>query len=74
MQPLPNPAPITTLPVEWTVVTPGTLPAGDFVIIGLDAANYENLSLNMADIIRWVTEAKTRLDTYREALTNAGQD
>jgi len=70
MQPLPNPAPISTLPVDWIVVTPGNLPEGDFVIFGMDADSYENLSLNTADILRWVTEAKVRLDTYREALQN----
>jgi hypothetical protein len=73
MRPLPNPAPIRTLPVDWVVVTPGNLPAGDFVIFGMDADSYENLSLNTADILRWVTEAKVRLDTYREALQNERQ-
>lgn len=70
MRPLPDPAPITVLPVDWIVVTPGTIPEGDFVIFGMDADSYENLSLNTADILRWVTEAKVRLKTYREALQN----
>lgn len=71
MRPLPNPTPIRTLPVDWVVITPATLPEGDFVIFGMDANSYENLSSNMADILRWVTEAKVRLNTYREALQNA---
>ena len=53
---LPNPSPIRTVPVEFQVTEAGN--------ICLDTGQYENLSLNMAEILRWVREARWRLDWY----------
>lgn len=50
---LPLPAPIRTLPVELQ-------PAGDKVCLSLAA--YHNLALNHAEFLRWVREARYRLD------------
>lgn len=65
-QPLPLPEPITTAPVEWTVVTLNNLPPGkDWVLIALTPQGYENLSRNLADGIRWSKEALDQLRYYR---------
>jgi len=61
---LPPPQPIQTQKIEWEVITRDTLPAGDFVFFALTPKAYEALSLNTADTLRWVTEAKWRLDYY----------
>lgn len=50
---LPLPAPIRTLPVEL-------IPQGDKVCLPLAA--YHNLVLNEAEFLRWVKEARYRLD------------
>lgn len=72
--PVPNPAPVRTLPVEWVVLTPDRLPQGkDWVFIALTPKQYENLSKNMADLERWVTEAAWRLRYYRGEGERHGQ-
>lgn len=68
---LPDPEPVQALPVQWRVLTQDELPAGNFQVFALDTRNYENLSLNMADTIRWIREAREALRLYREALGNA---
>lgn len=68
MVPLPQPRPIGTRPVKWTVLTPDNLPSGDFVLFALTPPNYEALSLNQAETLRWVLEAKHRLDYYNHEL------
>jgi hypothetical protein len=65
--PLPDPAPLDLRPVDWTVLTADNLPppGTDWSIIGLTPDQYENLSLNMAEMLRFVKEAKWRLAYYR---------
>jgi hypothetical protein len=64
--PLPNPRPIDTADFEWKVITPERLPnTPNFVYYGITPTQYETLSRNIADILRWVREAKWRLDYYR---------
>jgi len=53
---LPHPAPIETLPVRFHVPETGD--------VCLAPESYENLALNMAEFLRWITEAKWRLDWY----------
>lgn len=65
---LPDPRPIKTAKVNWRIVTPDTMPEGDFVFFALTAPDYEALSLNQSEALRWVTEAKHRLDYYRKQL------
>ncbi len=63
---LPDPAPLDLRPQKWNVYTPDRLPEGDdWVIIGLTTKDYEILSLNVADIRRWIEEAYWRLQYYR---------
>jgi len=63
---IPNPRPIETDDVEFVVVTPETLPEGDnWVLYAVTADDYETLSRNMGDILRWVVEASWRLRYYR---------
>lgn len=65
---LPAPDPIQTRDVNWRVLTPSTVPEGDFVYFGLTPRDYEALSHNQAETLRWVTEARHRLDQYRGEL------
>ena len=65
-QTLPNPEPVQQLPVTWIVLTPKTPPSGDYVWIAISPRDYENLSRNEADIIRWIKEAGFRLEYYGE--------
>lgn len=43
-------------------------PDPDVVYFALTPKEYEELSLNMADILRWVKEARWRLDYYKQNL------
>ena len=73
---LPNPRAIDTVPVEFKVLTEETLLDGPgWVYYGLTVENYEALSRNMAEILRWIKEARWRLDYYRnDADLNGVQD
>lgn len=63
---LANPRPIQQLAIEWTVLTNGTVPEGDdWVFFGLTTKGYENLALNQAELLRYITEAMYRLNYYR---------
>jgi hypothetical protein len=62
---LPNPEPINTAPIEFKILTPETIPDGEYVYYGMNVRDYETLARNMADILRWVKDAKWRLDYYR---------
>lgn len=64
--PLPDPRPLDLLEVDWRVVTPETLPEGEgWSLIALDPQQYQNLSTNMAELLRYVREAKWLLRYYR---------
>lgn len=68
--PLPNPRPLDLSPVDWSVVTPDTIPEGDsWSLFGLTPEQYEALSYNMAELLRWITEAEYRLRYYRGEIT-----
>jgi hypothetical protein len=60
MPPLALPAPVETLPLEWTVHR-----VGDKVFFSLSPQGYENLSRNTADFARWAQEAMYRLEQCR---------
>jgi hypothetical protein len=61
---LPSPKPIKTLPVEFKVDGAGN--------VCLATNQYENLALNMSDILRWVREAQWQLSWYhKQALKQA---
>ena len=58
---IPKPRPIDLQDVRFVVVK---MPEGN--LITLTAQEYQKLSLNMAEIIRYVTEADKQIDYYRE--------
>lgn len=60
---LPKPEPIEALPVEFQVIR-----QGDGALFCLTPQGYENLSKTQADTLRWVQEAKWRLDYYEREL------
>ena len=63
---LANPSPVQQVRVTWKVLTPGTIPEGeDCVFFGLTSKNYENLAINQAELLRFITEAMFRLNYYR---------
>lgn len=57
---MPDPQPIDTGEVTWTVLT-----VDGVAWFAVTAAGYEALSSNVAESLRWVREAKWRLDYYR---------
>lgn len=63
---LPAPQPIDIQPIEWNVITPERVPEGEWVYFALTPEQYETLSRNVAEILRWVKEAQWRLDYYGE--------
>lgn len=62
---LPPPEPLDLAPLEWTVVTRERLPAGDFVLVALTPRQYESLARNTTELLRWVREARYRVDVCR---------
>jgi len=62
--PLPDPNPIEVTNVDWTVIE---TPEGPMLV--LDQRQFENLSNNLAEILRWVREAAWRLHYYGTAPT-----
>lgn len=66
---IPNPDPVDLQEVDWVVLTPDTVPTEEeWVLIGLSPEDYERLSLNQAELLRWITEARWRLRYYRGEL------
>ena len=75
----PKPSAITTLPVEWTVLTPETMQeylddlaqgnAPTNAFYGLTTKGYENLSSNMADVIRYIRQLTSIVDYYKNLET-----
>ena len=64
----PRPAPIESRPVVFGHAVVGGVP-----VLTLDAQNYENLRLNIADSTRWIREVIGRLDYYEEAADKAAE-
>ena len=63
---IPDPRKIEVRPFKWRVLTPDSLPKDKrWVYYGITPKQYEILSRNMADILRWIREARWRLRYYR---------
>ena len=62
---LPDPAPIKTHDVDWIILTDKNIIKEGEVFIALTPKNYEDLSLTMSDILRWIKEANWRLKYYK---------
>ena len=67
------PAQLSTRNVEWTVFNRAKLeklladfPNQEIVFFALSAKGYENISLNMAEVIRYLKEQKNVIIYYRE--------
>lgn len=66
---LPNPEPLKLRPFDWQVITPETVPEGDdWVFLAITPRDYETLSLNTAELMRFIREAMWRLRYYRGEL------
>lgn len=67
--PVPNPAPVDLQDVDWTILTPDNIPEGDdWVFVALTPEGYEVLSLNQAELLRYIRETRWRLAYYRGEL------
>lgn len=67
--PLPNPRPVEQREIEWRVVTPDRLPDGDdWVLFAVTPRDYEDMSHNQAEVLRFVRETMWRLRYYRGEL------
>jgi hypothetical protein len=62
---LPDPEPIETRPIQWKVLTEKDIIEKDEAYIALSPKDYEELALSMSDIVRWVKEARWRLNYYK---------
>ena len=62
---LPDPEPIETRPIEWKVLTEKDKLVKGQAYIALTPKDYEELSLSMADVLRWIKEARWRLQYYK---------
>lgn len=78
---LPNPNPISTLDLKWIVITKDNadnvfdnLESSniDQVLIGLTDEEYQNLSLNMAEIKKYLLQQKFIIESYKEYYENQG--
>ena len=74
----PVPAQLSMRNVEWTVFNRAKIeklladyPDQEIVLFALSAKGYENLSLNVGEIIRYVKEQKNVIIYYREILPEA---
>ena len=72
-----TPNSMTIKHVEWKVLTPEIARSmidknsDDFIFIALTPKHYENLSLNMQEIIRYIREQKEIIIYYRENVPNS---
>lgn len=69
------PEPIVMNDVKWVVVTPETSKSifddltnknKDATIFGLDDGGYEALSINISNMIKYITEQKSIIQKYKE--------
>lgn len=62
------------LPVKWAVITPSNLPPGDdWAAMCVSPRAYENLSKNIAEMLRWAEEVESQLDYYRRNLDESSK-
>jgi hypothetical protein len=70
-----DPVPIKISRVEWFVITPENIDEVfeefqnnkyDLVVFGLTDEGYENLSLNMAEIRKYIIEQKSIISAYKQ--------
>jgi hypothetical protein len=61
---LPNPLPLKLKRIKWAVRTHNNPLRNDEVNFCLNPKEYESLSYNQAETLRWIREAFYRLDYY----------
>lgn len=63
---VPNPQPVQQTNVKWKILKADRLPAGkDWVYFGVTPQDYERLSRNKADVLRFIKESMFRFRYYR---------
>lgn len=50
--------------VSWKVLTPDTIPEGDFIFFAITVEDYETMSLNEAEKLRWINDIQVRVEYY----------
>lgn len=66
---LPKPGPIVLRDTPWIVITPensNKVLQENKVIFGLPASGYENLNLNLNDILSYIREQTTIISAYED--------
>jgi hypothetical protein len=63
---LPDPEPLTLRKVKWSVVKAGEKDGQAVVYFALTETGYKNLSLNVQDILTYLTLQRQILEEYRE--------
>ena len=80
----PLPSKVRTKPVEWKVLTPAVMDeyladlekgeAPTYVYYGVSPTGYENLSLNMAEIKRYIKQVLSIVNYYKELDADEEED
>lgn len=71
---LPDPHPIELYNINWEVIIVKDPDGTEKVYFALSPGDYESLSLNMAEILRWISEAKWQLKYYQDEAKDYGND
>ena len=84
ISPPPLPSKVRTKPVEWKVLTPAVMDeyledlkkgeAPTNVYYGVSPTGYENLSLNMAEIKRYIKQVLSIVNYYKELDSEKEED
>lgn len=60
----PKPLPLNMLPVEWSIAKT----EDDYYVLGLRGEEYSNLSINMENIVGYITTQKSVIKYYEECI------
>jgi len=71
---LPDPHPVKLYNINWEVIIVKDPDGTEKVYFALSPGDYENLSLNMAEILRWISEAQWQLRYYQNEVNNNGNE
>jgi hypothetical protein len=67
----PRPRGVSLYPTKyWAVKEKFTTTHADMVFFALSIPDYENLSLNMAELVRYIEQQKTVIVYYEDAIAN----
>lgn len=80
---LSDPRPVNQLPVEWTIITNDNLNQNierlrrsneRFTLFSIDAQGYENLSVNVAEMRRYIQQQRELIRSLREYYETSSQE